>query len=185
MAVICEALSVVVRIDSIKKYLKGGERNFMNKVPNSTYCSDGDLARVGFMAPDAVGKFIESLQSDGLQFNQMIDSKSEIREIDDIVVVDQIRGPTLECNWIEFGQLPIGEDKVSACWLFEGERKGHGTHFSSTQMSLATPKNWSPSDLSFVDNTEIKDKLKYLRTEDGLDVFWDEDSKKEVFIASS
>ena len=185
MAVICEALSVVVRIDSIKKYLKGGARNFMNKVPNSTYCSDGDLARVGFMAPDAVGKFIESLQSDGLQFNQMIDSKSDIREIDDIVVVDQIRGPTLECNWIEFGQLSLGEDKVSACWLFEEERKGYGTHFPSKQMTLATPRNWSPSDLTFVEDSKINKKLKFLRKEEGTDVFWDLENKKEVFIASS
>ena len=185
MPVLCEALSVVVRRDSIDKHLQGGWQNFIRKIPNSTFCTDGELARVGFMAPDPTMDFIKSLQKDGLQFDQMSDSKSVVREIDDIIVVDQIRGPTAECSWIEFGQLPFGEDKVSACWLFEGERKGYGTHFSSTQMTLATPKNWSPSDLSFVDNTEIKDKLKYLRTEDGLDVFWDEDSKKEVFIASS
>ena len=185
MAVICEALSVIVRRDSIESYHQGGWDNFLLKMPNKTYCWDDELVRVGFMTPDAVGKYIELLQSNGLQFNQMIDSNAEIREIDDIIVVDQIRGPTLECNWIEFGQLPFGEDKVSACWLFEGERKGYGTHFSSTQMTLATPKNWSPSDLNFVDNSEIKDKLKYLRTEDGNDVYWDYDSKKEVFVASS
>ena len=32
MPVLCEALSVVVRIDSIKKYLQGGVRNFIKNV---------------------------------------------------------------------------------------------------------------------------------------------------------
>ena len=59
MPVLCEALSVVVRIDSIKKYLQGGVRNFSKKVPNNTFCADGELARVGFMAPDPTMDFIK------------------------------------------------------------------------------------------------------------------------------
>jgi hypothetical protein len=185
MPVLCEALSVVVRRDSIDKHFQGGWEKFTLLVPNSTFCTDGELARVGFMAPNPMIDFIKLLQRDGLQFNQISDSKSKVREIDDIVVVDQIRGPTLECNWIEFGQLSLGEDKVSACWLFEEERKGYGTHFPSKQMTLATPRNWSPSDLTFVEDSKINKKLKFLRKEEGTDVFWDLENKKEVFIASS
>ena len=185
MPVLCEALSVIVRRDSIDKHLQGGWQNFIRKIPNSTFCTDGELARVGFMAPDPTMDFIKSLQKDGLQFDQMSDSKSEVREIDDIIVVDQIRGPTAECSWIEFGQLSLGEDKVSACWLFEEERKGYGTHISERQLkNFAAPKNWTPSQLTFVEPSEINKKLKFLRKEEGLDVFWDLENKKEVFIPS-
>ena len=184
MPVLCEALSVVVRRDSIDKHLQGGWQNFIRKIPNSTFCTDGELARVGFMAPDPTMDFIKSLQKDGLQFDQMSDSKSEVREIDDIIVVDQIRGPAAECSWIEFGKLPLGENKVSACWLFEGERKGYGLHFSLKESKFAVPKNWTPDDLTFVEPSEINKKLKFLRKEEGLDVFWDLENKKEVFIPS-
>ena len=186
MPVLCEALSVVVRIDSIKKYLQGGIRNFSKKVPNNTFCADGELARVGFMAPDPTMDFIKLLQKDGLQFDQISDSQSEAREIDDIIVVDQIRGPTAECNWIEFGQLSLGEDKVSACWLFEGERKGYGTNISERQLkNFAAPENWTPSQLTFVEPSEIDKKLKFLRKEGNLDVFWDLENEKEVFVANT
>ena len=184
MPVLCEALSVVVRRDSIDKHLQGGWQNFIRKIPNSTFCTDGELARVGFMAPDPMIDFIKSLQRNGLQFDQMSDSKSEVREIDDIIVVDQIRGPTAECSWIEFGKLPLGEHKVSACWLFEGERKGYGLHFSLKESKFAVPKNWTPDDLTFVEPSKINKKLKFLRKEEGLDVFWDLENKKEVFIPS-
>ena len=184
MPVLCEALSVVVRRDSIDKHLQGGWQNFIRKIPNSTFCTDGELARVGFMAPDPMIDFIKLLQRNGLQIDQKSDSQSEVREIDDIIVVDQIRGPTVECSWIEFGQLPLGENKVSACWLFEGERKGYGMHFSSKESKFAVPKNWTPDDLTFVEPSEINKKLKFLRKEEGLDVFWDLENKKEVFIPS-
>ena len=54
MAVLCEAISVVVRRDAIDKYFKGGWIKFVDDVPNSTMCTDGELVRVGFMTPNSV-----------------------------------------------------------------------------------------------------------------------------------
>ena len=64
----------------------------------------------------------------------------------DIVVVDQHRGPTTECSWIEYGSFTLGDGnhEVAACWLFEGERVAAGLHLKSLSFNLATPKNWKP-----------------------------------------
>ena len=64
MAVLCEAISVVVRRDSIDIYFKGGWVKFQENVPNSTICSDGELVRIGFMDPDSVQKYIEFLEGE-------------------------------------------------------------------------------------------------------------------------
>ena len=185
MPVLCEAISVVVRRDSIDNYFQGGWDKFVRKIPNPTMCTDGELVRVGFMASDHVQEFIDLLESEGLQFNQLNKDKTEIIARNDFVVVDQIRGPMTECDWIEFGQLSFGEDKVSACWLFEGERKAYGMHFPRKELKFAAPKNWTPNDLTFVEPEEIETRYKFLRTEDGLDVFWDSEAKKEVFIPTT
>ena len=58
MAVLVEAISVVVRRDAIGARYPGGWRGFLSIVPNSTLCADDDLVRVGFMAPPDVEAFI-------------------------------------------------------------------------------------------------------------------------------
>jgi hypothetical protein len=47
MAVLCEGISVIVRRDAIDKDFDGGWSGFEALVPNSTLCTDGELARVG------------------------------------------------------------------------------------------------------------------------------------------
>ncbi len=81
MAVLVEAISVVVRRDSIDRTFDGGWTGFVSCVPNATLCTDSQLARVGFMDPGAVGKFVESLQAAGLVFVQS-------GKCTDLVVVD-------------------------------------------------------------------------------------------------
>jgi hypothetical protein len=52
MAVLVEAISVVVRHDAIDKRFLGGWQGFLDQVPNNTFCGDGFFARVGFMNPE-------------------------------------------------------------------------------------------------------------------------------------
>ena len=68
MAVLVEAISVVVRRDAIDSRLSGGWRNFLDIVPNNTLCLDEDIARVAFMTPPDVEAFISHLESGGLTF---------------------------------------------------------------------------------------------------------------------
>ena len=161
MAVLCEAISVVVRLDSIDAYFKGGWLSFKDKTPNATMCSDGELVRVGFLSPDQVEEFIGQLESGGLQFSPKSGWKNLFgskRTINDIVVVDQHQGPTMPCPWIEFGKFDIDGHKISMCWLFEGERLVPGMHFKEGQLNLAAPDGWSPSNtasITFVDSSVI------------------------------
>ena len=139
MAVLVEAISVLVRKDAIRDKMTGGEARFKLHIPNSTFCEDEQLTRVGFLNPDDVGAYIEELTEAGLEF--MKDGKSV-----DIVVCDQQSGPTVACDWIEFCHLRIEGGKVGAAWVFEGERKAAGIHMHGPKMQLSTPPGWKFKD---------------------------------------
>ena len=68
MTVLCDALSVIIRRDSIDQYYEGGWTEFLETIPNNSFCTDGELARVAFKDYRAVEKYIEGLESNGLQF---------------------------------------------------------------------------------------------------------------------
>ena len=139
MAVLVEGISVLVRKDSIQNKMTGGDARFRLLIPNSTFCEDDQLARVGFLDPADVGLYIDELKNVGLTF--MENGKSI-----DIVVCDQQRGPTVDCDWLEFCHLQMEGGKVGAAWLFEGERIAAGIHMPSASMKLATPPGWKFKD---------------------------------------
>jgi hypothetical protein len=68
VAVLVEAISVVVRREAIDRSFAGGWDTFVSLVPNATLCTDGQLARVGLTDPKAVERFVNSLKSHGLVF---------------------------------------------------------------------------------------------------------------------
>ena len=181
MAVLIEGISVVVRRTSIDRRFDGGWDAFVARVPNATLCTDGLLARVGFMGPNAVGRFVKDLQTGGHEFVRS-------RNCADIVVIDQQEGPTVPCDWIEFARIPFGNagGVVSAAWLFEGPRIAAGIHTPGLKFDLATPAGWqfegSLSDrFHFVPNDDPGTRFKFLRTEDGIDVLLDQSTGREVF----
>jgi hypothetical protein len=181
MAVLVEGISVVVRRSAIDAKLDGGWTRFVEDVPNATLCMDDDLARVGFLSPDEVGAFIDHLEQQGLTF--VLDGRFQ-----DMAVVDQLRGPTLPVDWLEYAQFPYGEDggKVAACWLFEGPRMGAGIHMPQGGVDIATPRGWDYEDslsakFDFVPTEQVPSRLRFLRHEGGVDVFLDTVTGKEVY----
>lgn len=172
MAVLVESISVVIRVDALLKKFPGGCEGFKEIVPNQTLCADNELVRVGFMTPQDVEPFIAKLQEAGLEF---------LREGEavEIVVADQIRGFTSKCNWAEFGRVNIGgqaTQEVAAARLV-----GSGV------MQVVTPPNWCfEGSLSqtyiFVPTEHEKKALKYLRHENGLDVYFNPLTGKEVYV---
>jgi hypothetical protein len=181
MAVLVEAISVIVRRDSIEKHFIGGWPAFLKTIPNATSCYEDKLVRVGFMEPGSVQGYIEVLEQSGLVF--MEDDKAV-----DIVVCDQLQGPTIACDWIEFGKLPIDDDNtVAAAWLFEGPRFTGGLHFKSRKFGLAVPARWkykgSPSETpQFMDKLDSQKHLEFLRQENGVEVYWNKTTNKEVYV---
>jgi hypothetical protein len=171
MAVLIEAISVVFRVDAIEHRFPGGWEAFKSTVPNATLCADGEIARVGFMAPPDVQGFIEELEQNGLQFRSENSSK-------DIVVVDQIRGPTMTCDWAEFGHVDWGGKghQVAACRLV-------GSHLKQ----IVTPAGWEceeslSASFGFVPTEHEQKSMRFLRHENGLDVYHNLLTDQEVFV---
>ncbi|HOD71941.1 MAG TPA: hypothetical protein PKO27_13000 [Deltaproteobacteria bacterium] len=161
MAVLIEAISVVVRRSSIETRFSGGWGEFLNRVPNNTLRTDEDLARLGFMSPPDVEAFIRRLELGGLTF--LHDGKAL-----DIAVVDQMQGPTIKVEWLEFAHISLigTENKVAACWLFEGPRIAAGVHMPAKEMMLATPDGWTyenslSAKYKYIPNEDIQENIKW------------------------
>lgn len=73
-----------------------------------------------------VGAFVTKLQQGGLEF--LRSGKAM-----DLAVLDQLRGPTTPCDWLEFGYINMSptDNKVAACRLV-----------GSQTMELVTPNGW-------------------------------------------
>ena len=126
MAVLIEAICVLVRRDAIAARLAGGWDGFVSAAGGGTLCADEALARVGFMTPGEAEAFIGRMQAQGLRLEQ--DGKAL-----DMAVVDQIGGFTLACDWAEFGHVDTGGRK----WVAACRRLG------STEGAIVTPEGWA------------------------------------------
>lgn len=169
MAILIEAISVVFRKASINEKFPGGWTAFVNEAPNRTLFSDGDLGCLGFMHPEDVEKYVFYLESLGLDFNIGGQTK-------DIAVVDQVRGITIPSPWLCFGEVSKDGNLVKACW-------------SATDSPdyIFTPRGWKYSgSLSekpgFVATEDLEKKVRFLRNENGLDVYLNLETGKEVYL---
>ena len=127
MAVLVEAISVIVKASVIESKYPGGNEAFLADVPNQTLCTDGELARVGFMTPDDVGRFIDKLEANGLQ--HVINGEAA-----DLVVADQQQGFTTPCSWAQVCRMAINDDMnlaVTACVMVDSKIE-----------LLACPEDW-------------------------------------------
>jgi hypothetical protein len=171
MAVLAEGISVVIRADRLLAAFESDWGAFKAIVPNKTLCADDELVRVGFMVPVDVKAFVDGLAARGLTY--VADGAAQ-----DLVVVDQMRGPLVRCDWVEFGQIRLGGDpkqRVAACRLV-----------GSTQSVVITPEGWSfeksvSSSFGFVPNEQGEKSLTFLRYQDGMEVYHNRLTGKEVF----
>lgn len=138
MAVLAEAISVIVRKDAVAARLPGGEARFLELVPNRTLCDDQDLYRVGFLSPEETARFTDALQDAGLIF--LGDDTCAV----DLAVVDQQHGPTTACTWLGFGRAdPQGAGQwVSLCWLRAADGAPADLAGALAAQPLATPSGW-------------------------------------------
>jgi hypothetical protein len=170
MAVLIEGISVLVRTSAIHDRYPGGWAAFAAQVPNQSLCSDNELARVGFMTPADCASFIGDLERVGIL--HLKDGKSQ-----DIVVADQMRGFTNPCEWAEFGSIEMNpRQRVSAAQLKDTTRK-----------QIFCPDGWSyegslSQQFGFVPTGQQDKSLKFLRREDGLEVYLNILTGEEVYV---
>jgi hypothetical protein len=170
MPILVEANSIIVRVDAIHARFKGGFAAFADDVPNSTLCSDDEIARVGFMNPNDGSNYIDRLVGFGLVFKNG-------EQCADIGVAIQGDGLALPCDWLDYGTIEIAPGQtVCAAWLKD-----------SASRQVFCPERWSyERSLSrqyvATPPQHVGASLTFLRHEDGIDVYRDASTGKEVFI---
>ncbi len=172
MAVLVEGISVIIRADALDGRFPGGWKAFRESAPNQTFCADGELVRVGFMSPADVEAFVRALSKHDISY--VFEGKAR-----DLVVVDQMRGPMVACDWIEFGHVSLDgnpDRRVAAC-----QRVG------SSSRQVVMPEGWSfetslSTSYGLVPTEHADGSLRFLRHEDGIDVYLNELTGKEVFV---
>lgn len=125
MAVLIEAISVVVPVSVLEDKYPGGLAAYERDCPNRTFCCDGGLTRVGFMVPEDVKTFVESLVSRGL--TPFADGAWH----DVAVVEQQSAAPTEPCPWLVVARKVGG--LVFAC--LGSEEAG--------PIEISTPAGWT------------------------------------------
>ncbi len=174
MAVPIEAISVVIRAEALLAAFDEDWEAFVAVAPNRTLCADGELVRVGFMTPDDVQAFVALLEGRGLVYVR--DGRAV-----DLNVVDQQRGPMTPCDWLECGHMHDREKQqnVAACRLIGGEAE-----------ELVVPPGWDYAhslsrSFGFVPDGSEDRSLRFLRHENGMDVYLNLLTGEEVYVARS
>ena len=172
MAVLAEAISVIIKMQSIIHKFPGGWEEFTSYVPNKTLCADGEIIRVGFMDSSDAEDYIKFLETNGLIY---IDNNQAL----DIVVVDQIKGPLLDCHWIEFGTIETGGDpdqKISACRITGSKVK-----------DIVLPENWQyhkslSKEYLITETDNIDRRMVLFERKEGLEKYFDLKSGKTLYV---
>ncbi len=159
MPVPIDATSIIIRIDSIDRNFAGGVDGFQTVVPNSTFCADPHIARVSFMR-----------EQDAEQFKKELEHY-HLSEPDDFLTV-RINMPFQEqiLDWLSIARY----EKATIAWL-------EGTE----PTSIFAPEGWDPTEepLRHYSQEELEERLEYLRSEDGVEVYRDKETGEEVFTA--
>jgi hypothetical protein len=137
MAVLIEAISLVIRREAIDRTYPGGLERFAGEVPNATLCADDALVRVGFLTASEAAEFAELIEARGLVHLRA-------GEAADFCRVDQVDGPTDPCRWVSFGTFAYGRGgRISACWFCDNPWIQWGATLPDVVMELVTPADWT------------------------------------------
>jgi len=171
MAVLIEAISIIMRRETIDKKYPGAWNAFVENTPNQTLCADDKIARLGFMSPFDVESFIKGLEKIG--FKYVVNGQAS-----EVAVIDQIKGFMTPCDWLDAGHVKIdnGKYEVAACKL-----KGCLSKF------IIYPNGWEYNkslsrEYGFIPSGHLEKSLKYLRHENGSDVYFNKLTDGEVYI---
>lgn len=173
MAVLAEAISVIMRCETIETRYPGGWEGYVKDAPNKNLCTDGRLARVGFMSPYDATSFVSRLEQLGFEFVR--DGKAV-----DVCVVDQLQGPASRCEWLECLHMDISGDGETICVAVCREAGDQSN-------DVYPPETWKIHDslsrnCKFIPNENVKDRLELIRHENGLDVFRDRTTGKIFYM---
>lgn len=172
MSILIEAITVVLKHEAIQAKYPGGFEGFVRNAPDlcsrQTLVCDEEIVGLSFMAPADVEAFCNGLSRFGF---------SPASNPVDLVVVDQLTGPTAPCTWIEAFTADVGDgQKVAAARLVGGREE-----------SLFVPDGWSyENSLTahhvFTPLDAVADLFEFVREEAGMEVWRERATGEERYI---
>jgi hypothetical protein len=174
MAVLIEGISVVIPSEAIERIYHGGRAAFDASIPNDSYCTDRELIRLGFTAPDDVRAYVEALERNGLRYVGADGAAINI------VVVDQQKGLLAKCSWARFGHGQLDnnpEHVIALCYAVP----------SRVQGTIALPANWRfdtslTARYRFVLSEDLNKDMQFVRHDNGVDVYRDRRTDKLYYL---
>ena len=169
MAVLIEALNVIIKVSVLEKKYPGGVQAYTSDCPNKTFCTDGRLTRVGFMCPEDVDSFLQRLELQGLQ-------TTDSAGCPDVVVVDQhAAAPAAPCRWIAVGRF---NDSVIGAWSIDPD---------DVPGELYVPRSWKfegslSENPGYVSSEERAERFVFDGFDGRNDVFIDLETGKKVYV---
>jgi hypothetical protein len=161
MAILVEAVTVIVRNATLAARYPGGVDGFRRDCPNATYCADEHLSSVSFMTPGDADVFVAQLAIRGL-----VPSRTSGGAED--VAMANPAGPITECDWLAFTYW----DGIPCAWLAGADRG-----------PLFAPAGWSPEKrLRHMSQAEIRERLEFVRSEGNVDVYREKATGKECYV---
>ncbi len=171
MAVLTEALSVIIKDSSLRTKFIGGIMEFFKTIPNNTYCSDGQIHRIGFMRPQDAEAYIRHLERNGLIY--LFGSHCI-----DIAIVDMLKGPVVNCKWLGFSrqkffsgskQYQHSEEEFSISWLLHKSGVYGIPLNDNRECNISVPWKWTPDKAIYGDNFIPSEKVNDSLIEIGSD----------------
>jgi tetratricopeptide (TPR) repeat protein len=163
MAVYCGVVSVIVRSSTIEARFPGGVSAYGLSRPNETYCADGEIIRVGFLAEGDARFFIARLLEAGI----MPPGSEVSSEISLIVEGVGFRHP---CDWLQLGLF----DGRPAAWLAGSDRgklaiSAWEIEPSATRLQCHTAE-------------ELRESYEALGIKDGLDTYRHKKTGELIYV---
>ena len=160
MSVLVEAIGLVVPRIALDLRFPGGTDGFLAELahPSSEhrhFCLNEDLVSVSYSTPDACDRAALVLVNAGMV--EVADCQFQ-----ELAIVDQFRGPILQCQWLVWSRDPAG---YTCAWL-AGRDRGE----------LAAPEGWSADQsrrLSRFGSPSASADVLRLGEENGADVWLD------------
>lgn len=160
MALLVEAFCVVIRNSIIEEKYPGGIEAYSKACPNSTFCTDGEICRVGFMTKEDVKNYLLTLPCKGIYVVE--------DDMLHVALINQDKGLEYPCNWLQVGRY---QGMMVAMLV------------GSTLDKLVAPPGWEPGRrFTHATGEEFRRDFEYLGEKEGVFAYRNKVTGEKVYV---
>jgi tetratricopeptide repeat protein len=165
MGVLIEGFNVLIRNATVEERLPGGMREYQESCPNGTFCTDGEICRVGFMTSRDAHEYLVELKQQGFVMPDRGGSP-------DVAIIDEVEGLRFPCDWLELRRVSLGKHgSAQVAWTL-------GTPLTK----LVAPPGWKPGQTVMRRLEDVRERCEFLGTTDGVDVYRDRETGETFYV---